>query len=133
MEVVQERLEREFDLDLVTTVPNVEYHVYMTDGEMILLESPAKPPVANIERIEEPYVKARIMAPSEYIGPIMTLGTERRGVYKEMHYVDQSRVEFHWSSRWPRSSSTSSTASRRSAAATPRSTTTWPATATARS
>jgi GTP-binding protein LepA len=97
MEVVQERLEREFDLDLVTTVPNVEYHVYMTDGTMELLESPAKlPPVANIARIEEPYVKARIMAPSEYIGPIMTLGTERRGVYKEMHYVDQTRVEFHW-------------------------------------
>jgi GTP-binding protein LepA len=64
---------------------------------MLLLESPAKlPPVANIERIEEPYVKARIMAPSDYIGPIMTLGTERRGVYKGMHFVDQARVEFDW-------------------------------------
>ena len=97
MEIVQERLEREFDLDLVTTVPNVEYHVYLTDGTMELLESPAKLPEPGvIERIEEPYVKARIMAPSEYIGPIMTLGTERRGVYKNMTYLDQSRVEFDW-------------------------------------
>jgi len=97
MEIVQERLEREFDLDLVTTVPNVEYHVYHTDGTMELLESPAKlPDPGVIDRIEEPYVKARIMAPAEYIGPIMTLGTERRGVYKNMTYLDTSRVEFDW-------------------------------------
>jgi GTP-binding protein LepA len=97
MEIVQERLEREFDLDLVTTVPNVEYHVYRTDGEFELVENPAKLPApAVIERIEEPYVKARIMAPSEYIGPIMTLGNERRGVYKGMKYIDTSRVEFDW-------------------------------------
>ncbi len=97
MEIVQERLEREFDLALVTTVPNVEYHVYHTDGTMELLESPAKladPGV--ISRIEEPFVKARIMAPADYIGPIMTLGTERRGVYKNMTYLDSSRVEFDW-------------------------------------
>jgi GTP-binding protein LepA len=97
MEIVQERLEREFDLDLVTTVPNVEYHVWHTDGTMELLESPAKlPDPGVIQRIEEPYVKARIMAPAEYIGPIMTLGTERRGVYKNMTYLDTSRVEFDW-------------------------------------
>ena len=97
MEIVQERLEREFDLDLVTTVPNVEYHVYRTDGTMEVLESPSKlPDPGSIERIEEPYVKARIMAPAEYIGPIMTLGTERRGVYKNMTYLDTSRVEFDW-------------------------------------
>jgi len=97
MEIVQERLEREFDLDLVTTVPNVEYHVYHTDSTMELLESPAKlPDPGVIDRIEEPYVKARIMAPAEYIGPIMTLGTERRGVYKNMTYLDASRVEFDW-------------------------------------
>src|SRR5262245_3159982 len=97
MEIVQERLEREFDLDLVTTVPNVEYHVYRTDGTMEILESPSKlPDPGSIERIEEPYVKARIMAPAEYIGPIMTLGTERRGVYKNMTYLDTSRVEFDW-------------------------------------
>jgi GTP-binding protein LepA len=97
MEIVQERLEREFDLDLVTTVPNVEYHVYHTDGTMELLESPAKlPDPGVIDRIEEPYVKARIMAPAEYIGPIMTLGTERRGLYKNMTYLDTQRVEFDW-------------------------------------
>jgi GTP-binding protein LepA len=97
MEIVQERLEREFDLDLVTTVPSVEYHVYKTNGEEMLVENPAlMPPASVIERIEEPYVKARIMAPAEYIGPIMTLGTERRGVYKNMTYLDQARVEFDW-------------------------------------
>jgi GTP-binding protein LepA len=97
MEIVQERLEREFDLTLVTTVPTVEYHLHHTDGTMELLESPAKmPPPDSIERIEEPYVKARIMAPAEYIGPIMTLGTERRGIYKNMTYLDTQRVEFDW-------------------------------------
>jgi GTP-binding protein LepA len=110
MEIVQERLTREFDLDLVQTVPSVEYKVYKTDGTMELVENPAlMPSAAVIERIEEPYVKARIMAPSEYIGPIMTLGTERRGVYKNMTYLDQQRVEFDWEFRSPRSSSTSST------------------------
>jgi len=95
MEIVQERLEREFDLDLVTTVPSVEYHVYRTDGTMELLESPAKlPDAGTISRIEEPYVKARIMSPSDYIGPIMSLATERRGIYKNMSYLDTARVEF---------------------------------------
>src|SRR5687768_10118593 len=97
MEIVQERLTREFDLDLVQTVPSVEYKVYLTDGTMKLIENPAlMPNAAVIERIEEPYVKARIMAPSDYIGPIMSLGTERRGVYKNMTYLDQQRVEFDW-------------------------------------
>ena len=95
MEIVQERLEREFDLDLVTTVPNVEYHVYRTDQGMELIENPSKLPHGSvIDRIEEPYVKARIVAPAEYIGPIMTLGTERRGIYLAMKYVDPTRVEF---------------------------------------
>jgi GTP-binding protein LepA len=92
---VQERLEREFDLDLITTVPTVEYHVYRTDGTMMLLENPtALPDPAEISRIEEPFVKARIMAPAEYIGGIMKLGQERRGIYNGMHYIDTSRVEF---------------------------------------
>ncbi|HEX6964439.1 MAG TPA: translation elongation factor 4 [Gemmatimonadaceae bacterium] len=95
MDIVQERLEREFDLDLVTTVPNVEYHVYQNDGTKMLLENPSLMPHGSVvDHIEEPYVKARIVAPAEYIGPIMTLGTERRGVYKNMSYVDTSRVEF---------------------------------------
>ncbi len=97
MEIVQERLEREFDLDLITTVPTVEYHVYTTDGEMLLLENPSKlPDPASIDRIDEPYVKARIMAPAEYIGGIMKLGQERRGVYLGMHYLDTARVEFQF-------------------------------------
>ncbi|HVZ79146.1 MAG TPA: translation elongation factor 4, partial [Gemmatimonadaceae bacterium] len=97
MEIVQERLEREFDLDLVTTVPSVEYRVHLTDGETVLVENPSLMPNASIvESIEEPYVRARIMAPADYIGPIMTLGTERRGVYKNMTYLDTSRVEFDW-------------------------------------
>jgi len=97
MEIVQERLEREFNLDLVTTVPSVEYHVFKTDGEEMLVENPALMPSASvIDWVEEPYVRARIMAPADYIGPIMTLGTDRRGVYKGMHYVDTTRVEIAW-------------------------------------
>jgi GTP-binding protein LepA len=97
MEIVRERLEREFNLNLVTTVPTVEYHVYKQDGTMELLENPSLMPHGSVvERVEEPYVKARIVAPAEYIGPIMTLGNERRGIYKNMSYVDTSRVEFDW-------------------------------------
>ncbi len=97
MDIVRERLEREFDLSLITTVPTVEYRVHKTDGELELVENPAlMPPQSVIDFIEEPYVKARIMAPAEYIGPIMTLGTERRGEYKGMHYIDTERVEFEW-------------------------------------
>jgi GTP-binding protein LepA len=97
MEIVQERLEREYDLDLVTTVPSVEYKVYLTDGEMQLVENPAlMPNPVVIERVEEPYVKARIMCPTDYIGAIMTLGTDRRGIYKHMSYLDTTRVEIDW-------------------------------------
>ena len=97
MEIVQERLSREFDLELVTTVPSVEYKVYLTEGTMKLIENPSLMPNAQIVNyVEEPYVKARIMVPTEYIGPIMTLGTERRGVYKNMTYLDTQRVELDW-------------------------------------
>jgi GTP-binding protein LepA len=95
MEIVQERLEREFGLNLITTVPTVEYHVYLTDGSMKILENPsALPDPSEIARIEEPYVKARIMAPAEFIGGIMKLGQDRRGIYNGMHYIDTTRVEF---------------------------------------
>jgi GTP-binding protein LepA len=95
LEIVQERLQREFNLDLITTVPTVEYHVFRTDGEMLVLSNPTNlPDPAAIARIEEPYVKARIMAPADYIGAIMRLGQERRGIYNGMHYLDTSRVEF---------------------------------------
>jgi GTP-binding protein LepA len=97
MEIVQERLEREFNLALVTTVPTVEYHIHHTDGSMELLESPAKmPDPGTIDHVDEPFVRARIMSPAEYIGPIMSLGTERRGIYKGMKYIDTTRVEFEW-------------------------------------
>ncbi|HEX7595705.1 MAG TPA: translation elongation factor 4, partial [Gemmatimonadaceae bacterium] len=97
MEIVQERLRREFDLELVTTVPSVEYKVYLTDGTMKLIENPSLMPSGQtVAYVEEPYVKARIMVPAEYIGPIMTLGTERRGVYKNMTYLDTQRVELDW-------------------------------------
>ena len=97
MEIVQERLLREYELELVTTVPSVEYRVYRTDGTMQLIENPSlMPPATLIDYIEEPYVKARIMAPADYIGGIMTLGTERRGIYKNMTYLDTARVEFDW-------------------------------------
>jgi GTP-binding protein LepA len=97
MEIVRERLEREFNLDLISTVPNVEYHVHKTDGTMDVVENPSLMPHGSaVVRIEEPYVKARIVAPAEYIGAIMKLGQERRGVYQGMHYVDPTRVEFTW-------------------------------------
>jgi GTP-binding protein LepA len=97
MEIVQERLEREFSLDLVTTVPSVEYRVHKTDGTMDLIENPSLMPSAGVvDYVEEPFVKARIVSPADYIGPIMTLGTERRGVYKNMSYIDTTRVEFDW-------------------------------------
>ena len=97
MEIVRERLEREFTLDLISTVPNVEYHVHRTDGTVELVENPSLMPHGSaVDHIEEPYVKARIVAPAEYIGAIMKLGQERRGVYQGMHYVDPTRVEFSW-------------------------------------
>jgi len=97
MEIVRERLEREFNLDLISTVPNVEYHVHRTDGTVELVENPSLMPHGSaVDHIEEPYVKARIVAPAEYIGAIMKLGQERRGAYQGMHYVDPTRVEFSW-------------------------------------
>jgi GTP-binding protein LepA len=95
MEIVQERLEREFELDLVTTVPSVEYHVVMTDGEKLIVENPSlMPDQTKIQRVEEPYVRARIVCPAEYIGAVQKLCHERRGTYIAMHYLDPTRVEF---------------------------------------
>jgi len=95
MEIVQERLEREFELDLVTTVPSVEYHVVLTDGSRVVVENPSlMPDRTKIEHVEEPYVRARIVCPSEYIGAVQKLCHERRGTYMGMHYLDTTRVEF---------------------------------------
>ena len=97
MEIIQERLEREFGLNLVTTVPNVEYDVYLTDGSKVIVENPSKMPMGSeVDRIEEPFVKARILSPAEYIGGLMKLGQERRGDYKGMKYLDPTRVELDW-------------------------------------
>jgi GTP-binding protein LepA len=97
MDIVRERLERESDLDLITTVPNVEYHVHFTDGTTQLIENPSKMPTGSeVDRIEEPYIKSRITAPSDYIGAIMQLGQERRGEYAGMQYLDPTRVELDW-------------------------------------
>jgi GTP-binding protein LepA len=95
MEIVQERLEREFELDLVTTVPSVEYHVIMTSGDRLAVENPSvMPDRGKIDQILEPYVKARIVVPAEYIGAVQKLCHERRGEYRGMHYLDPTRVEF---------------------------------------
>lgn len=93
LDVVQERLEREYDLDLVTTAPSVIYHVYKTDGSMIELTNPSNlPDPAEILRMEEPIVEAEVMVTSEFVGAIMTLCQERRGVYKSTEYIDKTRA-----------------------------------------
>lgn len=93
MDIVQERLEREYHLDLILTAPSVIYHVFMTNGEMIQLDNPSKlPDLSRISHIEEPYVKASIMAPKEYVGAIMELCQDRRGIYLDMEYFDDTRM-----------------------------------------
>ena len=93
LDVVQERLEREYDLDLVTTAPSVIYHVYKTDGSMIELTNPSNlPDPAEILRMEEPIVEAEVMVTSEFVGAIMTLCQERRGIYKSTEYIDKTRA-----------------------------------------
>jgi GTP-binding protein LepA len=97
LDIVRERLERESDLDLITTVPNVEYHTYLTDGSMVVVENPSKMPTGSeVDRVEEPYIKARITTPTDHIGAIMQLGQERRGEYVGMQYLDPTRVELDW-------------------------------------
>ncbi|MCM6797566.1 translation elongation factor 4 [Levilactobacillus brevis] len=93
MDVIQERLEREFNLDLITTAPSVTYHAYLTDGTMKEVENPAEMPEASaIKRIEEPIVKATIMAPNDYVGTVMDLCQHRRGQFLTMEYLDDYRV-----------------------------------------
>ena len=92
MDVIQERLEREYNLNLIATAPSVIYHCYLTDGSMVKIDNPAHlPEVQRIDRIEEPYVKASIMVPNEYIGAVMELCQNKRGVYKDMHFIDAGR------------------------------------------
>ena len=97
MEVIQERLEREFDLDLVTTLPSVIYEVYKTDGTMVRVDNPHNyPDPSVIEHAEEPYVKVTIVTPPDYVGNIMPMCQERRGEFKDMQYLDTYLVELHY-------------------------------------
>ena len=97
MEIIQERLEREYNLDLITTAPNVVYRVTKTDGTVIMVDNPLDyPDPMEIELAEEPYVKVNLMAPQEYVGNIMDLATNRRGEFKDMVYLDANRVELHY-------------------------------------
>ena len=97
MEVIQERLEREFNLDLVTTAPSVIYKLIMTDGSTMMIDNPTNyPDPSDIAEAEEPYVKASIFSPTTYIGTIMELCQERRGTYKDTKYLDTDRVELHY-------------------------------------
>jgi GTP-binding protein LepA len=93
MEIIQERLEREFNLDLITTAPSVVYNVYKTDGTMVRVENPAKlPPLVHVDRIEEPLVTMTVHVPKEFVGPVLALCQERRGTQKGMQYASADRV-----------------------------------------
>jgi GTP-binding protein LepA len=93
MDVIQERLEREYNLKLITTAPSVIYHVYKTNDEMIKIDNPSNlPPTTEIDHIDEPYVKATVIVPNDYVGAVMEISQEKRGEFKNMDYLDVNRV-----------------------------------------
>lgn len=97
MDIIQERIEREFKIDLIATAPSVIYHLELTDGTKLTLENPSlMPDVQKIKEIREPYVKATIITPSEYVGPIMELCQKKRGTFIDMKYIDETRVNMHY-------------------------------------
>ena len=97
MEIIQERLEREYNLDIITTAPSVVYHITKTDGEMIAIDNPTNyPDPSLIAQAEEPITNAHIYTPKEYVGNIMDLCQERRGIFKDMNYIDTDRVDIHY-------------------------------------
>ena len=97
MEIIQERLERELNLDLVTTAPSVEYKVIKTDGTILTIDNPTNlPDVSEIDYMEEPIVRASILSPKEYVGSIMELCQDRRGTYIDMEYLDETRVQLNY-------------------------------------
>ncbi len=97
MEIVQERLEREYNQSIVTTLPNVEYYVYTKNGKKIVVDNPAEmPQLGDIEKIEEPFIKAQIITPSEYVGNLMKLAMDKRGVYKNTTYLDETRADLQY-------------------------------------
>ena len=94
MDVVQERIEREYKIDLILTAPSVVYHAYLSDGSMMKIDNPSMlPEVQRIDHIEEPFVKASIMTPNDYVGAIMELCQKKRGIYKDMVYIDNNRMD----------------------------------------
>ena len=104
MEIVQERLDREFDMDVITTVPNVSYNVYTKDGNMIEVHNPAgMPDLTEIERIEEPYIRASVITTADFIGPIMTLCLGKRGELVKQEYISETVWRFSSICRWARS------------------------------
>ena len=97
MEIVQERLLREYNQSIITTLPNVEYHVLTKKGKKVIVDNPADmPPVGDIEKVEEPYIKAQIVTPSEYVGNIMKIAMEKRGTYKNTTYLDPTRADLEF-------------------------------------
>ena len=97
LEIIIERLEREFDLDLITTAPSVEYRLTMTDGEVVMIDNPTNyPDPSKIANSEEPFVEAHIYTPEEFVGNLMELCQERRGVFKNMAYLDETRVDLQY-------------------------------------
>ncbi|MBT7122770.1 MAG: elongation factor 4, partial [Clostridia bacterium] len=97
MEIIQERVEREYDLDLITTAPSVSYHVTTVKGEKLVVENPTNlPPVTSIDYMEEPIVETTIMTPDEYVGAVMDLCQEKRGTFKNMEYIEETRVLIHY-------------------------------------
>ena len=97
MDVIQERIEREFNIDLIATAPSVIYHVYLTDGTKLIVDNPSQmPEPQTIKSIEEPYVKASIMTPNDYVGPIMELCQKKRGNFIDMQYLDDTRVHVNY-------------------------------------
>lgn len=97
MEIIQERLEQEYNQSIITTVPNVEYRVTKTDGGKVLVDNPAfMPPEVKIVKVEEPFIKATIITPTEYIGSVMKLCMDRRGIYKTTTYLDPTRAQIDY-------------------------------------
>ncbi len=97
MEIIQERIEREFDIDIITTAPSVSYHVYKTDGEMLVVDNPSRfPDVSYIDYAEEPVITANIFTPPDYVGAIMELCQEKRGTFTDMTYLDANRVRLNY-------------------------------------
>ena len=99
MDIVKERISREFGIELIATAPSVSYHVYLTDGTMLEIDNPSGlPSIQTIDRIEEPFVKATIMSPTEYVGAVMDLCQKKRGVFIDMQYIEETRVVIHYNS-----------------------------------